>query len=96
MNRDDRSCPSFHNPFEPSSERQQRSGTSNLAFREDANEFSLVDGRTGITERFQNDPQASMRGNGDDSERLHERFEDRLLGILRINDKAHGSIQAGD
>ena len=30
------------------------------------------------------------------AERLHERFEDRLFGIVSINDEAHGPIHAGD
>ena len=45
MDRNDRSRPSFHDPFESTPEGQQRSRTGNLAFREDADKFSLVDGR---------------------------------------------------
>ena len=75
---------------------KQRAGARDLAFGEHADQLPPVDGRAGFAERFQNDPQTTMRGNGDDAERLHEGFEDRLLGIVGIDDKTHGAIHAGD
>ncbi len=80
----------------PTPERQERAGAGDLAFGKNADEFAVVEGGAGFAERLQDDSQAPVRRNRNDAERFHEGFEERLLGILRVDDKSHGAIEAGD
>ena len=60
VNGNDRNRSPLNDPFNPTPERQECSGSGDLAFWKNADEVAVVEGRTCFPECFENDAQSTM------------------------------------
>ena len=90
-----RHLPSLHNPLESATERQQRAGTGDLSFREDADDLSVVECLPCAAERPENDAGTASRCDRDHLHGGHEPFEQRVCRIGGIHHEPNGPIDAG-
>ncbi len=95
MDRNDRHGPSLHYAFEPSSEREERAGSGDLPFREDADDLAVVECLAGVAQRSENHTGPAGGRYRDDVHRGHQRFEQWVRGVGRIYDETNGPIDAG-
>ena len=92
---DDRHFSSLPNPFEPSTERQQCTGASDLPFREDADDLSVVECLPRAAQRPEDHAGAACRRNRDDLHGGHQPFEQWVARIGGIDNETYGPIDAG-
>jgi len=96
MDRNDRDRAAFHDAFESAAERQERAGSGDLSFRENADDFAVVERLTRAAQGAQDDPRSPGRGNRDDPHNVHQPFEQRMSRVGGIDHKADRAIEAGN
>ena len=79
VHRNDGDVDAFHDAFKPTTERQHLADARNLAFRENAHDFTVAQRFGGSAQRVNHFARALIRSDGNDLQHFGEWFDQRIL-----------------